>query len=107
MRLSHLFFASLRDDPAEAEMASHRLLVRAGYVRQLGAGIYTLLPLGFRVQQRIPLGGRRSIDGIAEIFNVFNRPNWGIGTQESTTSQYLQHITAQVRTAQFGFRLTF
>ncbi len=53
MRMSSLFFASLRDDPAEAEMASHRLLVRAGYVRQLGAGIYSLLPLGFRVQQKI------------------------------------------------------
>ena len=60
-----------------------------------------------RFQQRIPLGGRVAIDGIAEIFNVFNRPNWGIGTQESTTSQFLQHISAQVRTAQFGFRLTF
>ena len=53
MRLSKLFFASLRDDPADAEMASHKLLVRAGYVRQLGAGIYSLLPLGFRVSQRI------------------------------------------------------
>jgi prolyl-tRNA synthetase len=53
MRLSRLFFTSLRDNPAEAEMASHRLLVRAGYVRQLGAGIYSLLPLGFRVSQRI------------------------------------------------------
>ena len=37
-----------------------------------------------RLQQRIPLGGRVSIDGIAEVFNAFNRPNWGIGTQEST-----------------------
>ncbi len=53
MRLSKLFFTSLRDDPADAEMASHKLLVRAGYVRQLGAGIYSLLPLGFRVSQRI------------------------------------------------------
>ena len=53
MRLSHLFFATLRDDPADAEMPSHRLLVRAGYVRQLGAGIYSLLPLGFRVAQRV------------------------------------------------------
>ena len=60
-----------------------------------------------RFQQRIPLGGRFSIDGIAEIFNAFNRPNWGIGTQESTTAQFLQHISAQVRTMQFGFRLTF
>jgi prolyl-tRNA synthetase len=53
MRLSHLFFTSLRDDPAEAEMPSHRLLVRAGYVRQLGSGIYSLLPLGFRVSKRV------------------------------------------------------
>ena len=60
-----------------------------------------------RVQQRIPLGGTVGIDAIAEIFNAFNRPNWGIGTQESTTTQFLQHISAQVRTMQFGFRLTF
>jgi prolyl-tRNA synthetase len=64
MRLSHLFFASLRDDPAEAEMVSHKLLVRAGYVRQLGAGIYTLLPLGFRVQKRIEQVMREEIDRI-------------------------------------------
>jgi hypothetical protein len=60
-----------------------------------------------RVQQRIKLHGRAAIDGIAEVFNVFNRPNWGIGTVESTTTQYLQHVSAQTRTAQFGFRLTF
>jgi hypothetical protein len=60
-----------------------------------------------RLQQRIPLGGRVSVDGIAEVFNMFNRPNWGIGTQESTPTQFLQHTSAQVRTAQFGFRLTF
>jgi prolyl-tRNA synthetase len=53
MRLSQLFFATLRDDPADAEMPSHRLLVRAGYVRQLGSGIYSLLPLGKRVNQRV------------------------------------------------------
>ena len=46
MRLSHLFFATLRDDPVDAEMPSHRLLLRAGYLRQLGSGIYSLLPLG-------------------------------------------------------------
>ena len=64
MRLSRLFFATLRDDPAEAEMASHRLLVRAGYIRQLGAGIYSMLPLGFRVQRRIEQVIREEIDGI-------------------------------------------
>ncbi len=53
MRLSHLFFTTLRDDPADAEMPSHRLLVRAGYVRQLGSGIYSLLPLGFRAAKRV------------------------------------------------------
>ncbi len=53
MRLSHLFFATLRDDPADAEMPSHRLLLRAGYLRQLGTGIYSLLPLGKRVADRV------------------------------------------------------
>ncbi len=53
MRLSHLFFTTLRDDPADADMASHRLLLRAGYVRQLGSGIYSLLPLGKRVNDRV------------------------------------------------------
>jgi prolyl-tRNA synthetase len=64
MRLSRLFFATLRDDPAEAEMASHRLLVRAGYVRQLGAGIYSMLPLGFAAQRRIEQVIREEIDAI-------------------------------------------
>jgi hypothetical protein len=59
-----------------------------------------------RVQQRIPLHGRAAIDAIAEVFNLFNRPNFGIGIQENNP-QYLQNITAQTRTAQFGFRLTF
>jgi len=64
MRVSKLFFTSLRDNPADAEMASHRLLVRAGYVRQLGAGIYSLLPLGFRVSQRIEQVIREEMDAI-------------------------------------------
>jgi len=64
MRLSHLFFSTLRDDPAEAEMPSHRLLVRAGYVRQLGSGIYSLLPLGYRVSKRVEQVVREEIDAI-------------------------------------------
>jgi prolyl-tRNA synthetase len=64
MRLSQLFFASLRDDPSEAEMPSHRLLVRAGYVRQLGAGMYSLLPLGYRVTQRVEQVIREEINRI-------------------------------------------
>ncbi|PYR15263.1 MAG: hypothetical protein DMF94_32475 [Acidobacteria bacterium] len=60
-----------------------------------------------RLQQRIKLHGHAAIDGIAEVFNVFNRPNWGIGLMESSPTQYLQHVSAQTRTAQFGFRVTF
>ncbi len=64
MRLSHLFFATLRDDPSDAEMPSHRLLQRAGYVRQLGSGIYSLLPLGFRVNKRVEQIIREEMDRI-------------------------------------------
>jgi prolyl-tRNA synthetase len=64
MRLSSLFFTTLRDDPAEAEMPSHRLLLRAGYVRQLGSGIYSLLPLGFRVNKRVEQVVREEMDRI-------------------------------------------
>ncbi|MDP9225537.1 MAG: proline--tRNA ligase, partial [Actinomycetota bacterium] len=62
MRLSRLFFTTLRDDPASAEMPSHRLLLRAGYVRQLAPGIYSLLPLGFRVFQRVQEVIREEMD---------------------------------------------
>ncbi len=64
MRLSKLFFTTLRDDPSEAEMPSHRLLLRAGYVRQLGAGLYSLLPLGFRVTRRVEQVIREEMDRI-------------------------------------------
>jgi prolyl-tRNA synthetase len=64
MRLSELFFTSLRDDPAEAEMPSHRLLLRAGYLRQLGSGIYSLLPLGYRVTKRVEQVIREEMDAI-------------------------------------------
>jgi len=53
MRLSTAFVPTLRDDPADAEAISHRLLLRAGFVRQLGAGIYSMLPLGQRVLVKI------------------------------------------------------
>ena len=46
LKMSTLFLRTLRDDPADAEVASHRLLVRAGYIRRIAAGIYSWLPLG-------------------------------------------------------------
>jgi prolyl-tRNA synthetase len=52
-RASQLFLPTLRDAPADAEAASHKLLVRAGYVRQVGAGLWTYLPLGFTVHRKI------------------------------------------------------
>jgi prolyl-tRNA synthetase len=53
MRLSQLFVPTLREDPAEAEVPSHRLLLRAGFIRQVAAGIYTTLPLGLRSMRKI------------------------------------------------------
>jgi prolyl-tRNA synthetase len=62
MRLSHLFAPTLRDDPSEADAASHRLLLRAGFVRQLAAGIYTMLPLGLRAMRKIEAIVREEMD---------------------------------------------
>lgn len=53
MRLSRYFLPILRDDPKEAEIISHRLMLRAGLIRQASAGIYSWLPLGFRVLKKI------------------------------------------------------
>lgn len=64
MRMSELFFTSLREDPADAEMPSHRLLLRAGYIRPLGAGIYSLLPLGMRVNMRVTQVIREEMNAI-------------------------------------------
>jgi prolyl-tRNA synthetase len=52
-RASQLFLPTLRDAPADAEAASHRLLVRGGFIRQVGAGLWTYLPLGWRVHQKV------------------------------------------------------
>jgi prolyl-tRNA synthetase len=53
MRLSHSFVPTLKETPAEAQIASHRLMLRAGLVRQTSAGIYAWLPAGFRVLKNI------------------------------------------------------
>ena len=64
MRWSAAFIPTLRDDPADAEAVSHRLLLRAGFVRQLMAGVYALLPLGHRVCQKITSVIREEMDRI-------------------------------------------
>ena len=53
MRLSSMLFVTLRDDPSEAEIPSHKLLVRAGYIRRIGSGLYSYLPLMWRVLQKV------------------------------------------------------
>ena len=64
MRWSQAFIPTLRDDPADAEAVSHKLLVRAGYVRQLMSGAYSLLPLGQRVCAKITAIVRAELDAI-------------------------------------------
>jgi prolyl-tRNA synthetase len=64
MRWSQFFIPTLRDDPADAEVVSHRLLLRAGYIRQLGAGIYSLLPLAQRVSARVMKVIREEMDAV-------------------------------------------
>ncbi len=63
-RASQLFLPTLRDDPADAEAASHKLLVRGGYVRQLGAGLWTYMPLGWRVHRKVEQIIREEMDAI-------------------------------------------
>jgi prolyl-tRNA synthetase len=61
-RASQLFLPTLRDAPADAEAASHRLLVRGGFIRQIGAGLWSFLPLGWRVHMRIEQIIREEMD---------------------------------------------
>jgi len=63
-RASHLFMPTLRDAPADADAISHKLLVRGGYIRQVATGIWTFLPLGWRVHQKITQIVREEIDAI-------------------------------------------
>jgi prolyl-tRNA synthetase len=64
VRWSQAFIPTLRDDPSDAEAASHKLLVRAGFIRQLTAGVYSLLPAGVRVCRKIEAIVRREMDAI-------------------------------------------
>ena len=63
-RASQLFLPTLREPPADAEAVSHQLLVRGGFIRQVGAGIWSFLPLGWRVHQKVEQIVREEIDAI-------------------------------------------
>jgi prolyl-tRNA synthetase len=64
MRMSSLFLRTLRDDPADAEVPSHKLLVRAGYVRRAAPGVYSWLPLGYRVLRKVEAVVREEMERI-------------------------------------------
>jgi prolyl-tRNA synthetase len=64
LRMSTLFLRTLREDPADAEVPSHRLLVRAGYIRRAAPGIYSWLPLGYRVLRNVERIVREEMDAI-------------------------------------------
>ncbi|HSB37473.1 MAG TPA: proline--tRNA ligase [Gaiellaceae bacterium] len=61
-RASQLFLPTLRDDPAEAEAVSHKLLARGGFIRQVAAGLWTFLPLGWRVHRKVEQIIREELD---------------------------------------------
>ncbi len=64
LRMSSLFLRTLREDPVDAEVPSHRLLVRAGYIRRAAPGIYSWLPLGYRVLRKVEAIVRQEMDAI-------------------------------------------
>ena len=64
LHMSSLFLRTLREDPADAEVPSHRLLVRAGYIRRVSPGVYTWLPLGLRVLRNVEKIVREEMDAI-------------------------------------------
>jgi len=64
LRMSSLYVPTLKEDPAEAELASHRLLLRAGFIRKNAAGIYSFLPLGWRSLRKIEQIVREEMDAI-------------------------------------------
>src|SRR5690625_6408146 len=64
IRLSSSFVRTLREDPADAEVASHKLLVRAGYIRRSAPGVYTWLPLGLKVLRKVEQIVREEQDAI-------------------------------------------
>ena len=70
MRLSQFFTKTLREVPAEAENVSHQLMLRAGMIHQVAAGVYSYLPLGWRVLRRIEQIIREELDWVGD------RPRW-------------------------------
>ena len=117
-RMSTLFLRTLREDPADAEVPSHRLLVRAGYIRRTAAGVYSWLPLGKRVLDNVTAVVKAEMDGIGhwgfmkEVAVPLVRPSLGalgLFCFLGTWNQYLWPVlvtkTNDYRTVQSGLKV--
>ena len=99
-RWSKLFIPTLREAPADAEVASHKFLLRAGYIRQLGAGIYNFLFLGQRSLNKIIGIVREEMDEIGQEFflpAILPREPWEqvVGTERALDQHGRQHVPAE------------
>ena len=95
-RMSQLFLRTLRDDPADAELPSHRLLVRAGYIRRLAPGIYSWLPLGKRVLDNVATVVREEMNriGAQEVLFPALIPREHLRGQRSVCRVRRRHLPA-------------
>ena len=76
LKLSKTYCPTLKEDPAEAEIASHKLLLRAGMIRKMGSGMYTFLPLGQKVLHKVEAIVREEMDatGAQEVLMPMLQP---------------------------------
>src|SRR5574337_898642 len=116
-RASQLFLPTLRDDPADAEAASHKLLVRGGYIRQVTAGLWTFMPLGWRVHDKVvqvireemnAIGGQEMLMPVltpAELWEATGRADLDVifHTQDRAGRRFILPVTHE-ETATFHAR---
>ena len=93
MRMSNLLMPTLREVPAEAEITSHKLMLRAGLIRKLAAGIYSYLPLGLRTLQKVEQIVREEMDntGTFDVCTFAGRGLSGFGQMGSVRTEYVQN----------------
>ena len=89
MRTSRYFVSTIKEAPAEAELASHRLMLRAGLIRRLGSGLYTWMPLGLRVLRKVEAVVREEMNraGAQEVLMPAVQPAPLVGPWRSTSSR--------------------
>ena len=90
MKMSKLFVQTLREFPSDAEVMSHKLLVRAGYIRKLAQGVYNYMPLMWRVLKKVENIVREEMDaaGAQELLMPFVQPVYGVACAGSICCQH-------------------